>query len=358
MIIFAEVKQMITGIRKQVFVLILLLSCSTVYSQKSTYLIKKGETLWSVSKAMLNKKGNTKPTNTQIYSAMEIIASANGCSSTDDCVKKYFSNAAIAKGSKIVIPDNLKKSDKSTSSKEGTAGEDGDLFDFLLSLYSMDELFKTALNDPFLGVSIDNNENKKPASNEVYHASTKNVNTNSPSAKLFSQKQMTVEQMVDHPLGFLSDNSKYLTFARAKKELEESGAKSNYVREGATIAFFPQIEEDEIYDLTWKGNKPWSAEVVWANGKMSLYQYSFNIKKDLKASDMEKIRKIDLGKEIVNTLTTKKGIVFADDPDEYHPDNTYYFMKGQYGSKTIIVSICAGVGDTIRLSLEISDYSN
>lgn len=59
-------------------------------SNSGIYTVKKGDSLWKLAKEQLIAAGNPNPSNAQIIEAMNKIAQANGCSSVEECSKKFF----------------------------------------------------------------------------------------------------------------------------------------------------------------------------------------------------------------------------------------------------------------------------
>lgn len=171
--------------------------------------------------------------------------------------------------------------------------------------------------------------------------------------RLYDKKQMTVEQMVDYPLGFLSTYSTALTYDRALKEITDLGLTITSNETNSYISFSPPLEECE-YDMKWKGFLPFSTTIIWYNDKLS-YNYSFYIDKDWHENNLDNFRRVNLAKEMVSTLHNSKSIFFADDPKEYHPKDCYYFMKGKYGEKDVIVCLSEGTTESVCLKLEISN---
>lgn len=169
--------------------------------------------------------------------------------------------------------------------------------------------------------------------------------------RLYGKKQMTVEQMVDHPLGFLSNYPTSLTYDKALKEINNLGLTITSCEDNSYISFSPPLDECE-YNMKWNNNLPFSLMIMWFKDIIS-YSYEFYIDKDWHENDLDKMRRVNLAKEMVNNLHNSKGIIFADDPSEYHPKDCYYFMKGKYGEKDIIVCLSAGTTENVCLKLEI-----
>ncbi|MBR1464266.1 MAG: hypothetical protein IJ604_12960 [Prevotella sp.] len=90
--------------------------------------------------------------------------------------------------------------------------------------------------------------------------------------KQYRNKQMTVMQMIDHPLGFLSPASKRLTYANAMKQLDQCKVTADIKKENEYISLTETISN---YNLTWKGMHPFTVTAIWVNGELTSWHYVF-----------------------------------------------------------------------------------
>jgi len=201
----------------------------------------------------------------------------------------------------------------------------------------------------------------KPRSTKTRpNTSVKNNNTAETSSasiasRLYQDKALTPERMLDHPLGFLSTNSSSLTFEDATKQLNACGLNSCSDSQ-ETIFLFPW-DDSCNYDLTYKGNPLYITSCGWVNGKMLLYSFEFILEIDYKAQG-DKYKRVDVAKEIVSSLHSSKGIIFTDDPKAYHPENTHYFMKGKYGKKEVTILVHDNSTGYVSLEFKVIELSN
>lgn len=172
-----------------------------------------------------------------------------------------------------------------------------------------------------------------------------NYRGNGDCVRLFNDKLLTPERMIDHPLGFLSSNSSSFTYEQALQEVKQCGAVASTIFEGRAITFSPWLD-DCNYDLKWNGYEPFDASCVWVDGKMTSYLYTFFL-------DIDRPQLINYAEGIVKSISVSKGIIFKDDPENaFRSTNALFFRTGKYGTKDICIEL--SIGDSSgRASLEI-----
>ena len=165
----------------------------------------------------------------------------------------------------------------------------------------------------------------------------------------YRNKQMTVMQMIDHPLGFLSPASKSFTYTNAMKQLDQCKVTADIKKENEYISLTAM---ECNYDLTWKGMHPFTVTAIWVNGELTSWNYVFYMDYDYKGKSLNDSYKVFLAEEIVNTLKSVKGVNFSKETP-YQLEGRKYYRRGMYGDREVTVDLTEK-DLRIRLEIEVS----
>ena len=298
--------------------------CGAAYSQRK-YTIKKGDTVWSVAKAMLKSDGVTNPSSGEVMHAIEVISEANGCNNSDNLRIKFFSDKAIARGSRILIPLDLKIPPPEIKVDDDDHSSSDALIGLFVSAGS-----KASMNDSEThDMGVEKKEETKPEKN----AST------SKGSSIVTNKTMTFTQMVKRPFGVLSEDSKGKKMADVEKEL---GIYTNWKPSKTGIDYDLEVMSKNGYDMRFLGVVPDRAECGFikytSHNELNRFGYRFRFEKK---KDAETFRD--------KVLTELKSI-----GGQF--DNNYYGdVRAKYGSSYIVVSINK---DTKIVRVEINYMEN
>lgn len=304
----------------------LLLVCSAAYSQRK-YIVKKGDTPWSVAKAMLKKDSVANPTSGEVLYAIDLISEANGCKNSDDLRTKFFSEKTIARGAHIMIPLDLKMHHTPVvgveNNDEDEDGDEYDLFGYELINPSITTAFAEALFGGlltgFLGLDESDNNNEKKET-EI----KQDISAPKESPSIVTDKTMTFIQMVKRPFGVLPENSKGKTMEEIEKELAQYPI---WKISKSGISSDLEVKSTNGYDMRFLNVVPERADCSFkkstSTSELTNFRYSFSFDKK---KDAESFRE--------KVLTELKSIGSQIENNYYGTDD----VKAEYGNSYILVS--------------------
>jgi LysM repeat protein len=314
---------------KIIFLLVAFLCVGSAAYSQNQYIIKKGETLWDVAKAMLIENGNARPTHLEILDAGDAIAKVNGCKDREECRMKFFSDKAIARGSVIRMPSN-KKAPRKVEVNDFTADDP-------ISSAISDFFFTWALAS--LGADEDKPDvnSKKSVTNVSAKSSISETKENrveaakpkqdaaapKESPTIVTNKTMSFVQMVKRPFGVLPENSHGMLMDEVENGLSKY---AGWKPTNSGFVYDMEVMSKNGYDMQFHGIVPKRAvcEFFKTGDRKELkgfgYIFSFEKKKEAAAF-----------KDAVLTELKSVGSEF---------DNNYFGdVRAKYGSSYIVVSI-------------------